>query len=73
MFWPSKMIEPSVTSPCSVGSRPEIALSVVDLPAPLEPSSATILPCGHRQRLSAQHEDDVVVDDLDVVERQQVG
>ena len=43
---PSNRIVPSVTSPCSVGSSPEMALSVVDFPAPLEPSSATVLPSG---------------------------
>ena len=41
---PQKVIEPSVTFPSSLLSRPEIALSVVDLPPPLPPSSATILP-----------------------------
>src|SRR5262249_17925181 len=34
------------TSPSSVLSRPEIAFSEVDLPAPLAPSSATIAPLG---------------------------
>ena len=43
---PSNMISPRVTSPSSVLSRPEIAFSVVDLPAPLAPSSATIAPLG---------------------------
>jgi hypothetical protein len=43
---PSKMISPRVTSPSSVLSSPEIAFSVVDLPAPLAPSSATIAPLG---------------------------
>jgi hypothetical protein len=43
---PSNMISPRVTSPSSVLSRPEIAFSVVDLPAPLAPSSATMAPFG---------------------------
>ena len=37
---------PLVTSPRSVRSSPEIAFSVVLLPAPLAPSSATIPPSG---------------------------
>src|ERR1700753_490439 len=41
-----KIISPRVTSPSSVLSNPEIAFSVVDLPAPLAPSKATIAPCG---------------------------
>src|SRR4051794_15874284 len=41
---PSNTIWPRVTSPSSVLSRPEIAFRVVDLPAPLAPSSATISP-----------------------------
>jgi hypothetical protein len=39
-------IDPLVTSPRSARSRFEIALSVVDLPAPFAPSSATIRPSG---------------------------
>jgi hypothetical protein len=41
---PSKLTVPSVISPCSVGRSPEIAFSVVDLPAPFAPSSVTISP-----------------------------
>ena len=48
----------------------EIAFSVVDLPAPLAPSSATILPFGYVQRHALEHQDHVVVDDLDVVDAQ---
>ena len=62
-------IEPLVTSPRSACSRLEIAFSVVVLPAPLAPSSATMPPLRHRQRDALQHEDDVIVDDLDVVRR----
>ncbi|MNL62528.1 hypothetical protein D3C87_1865570 [compost metagenome] len=43
---PRYSIEPLVTSPRSACSRLEMALSVVVLPAPLAPSSATILPSG---------------------------
>ena len=43
---PSNMIAPLVTSPRSARSRLEIAFSVVVLPAPLAPSSATIPPFG---------------------------
>ena len=35
-------MEPLVTSPRSVRSRPEIAFSVVVLPAPLAPSSVVM-------------------------------
>ena len=45
-----------------------MALSVVDLPAPFEPSSATILPFGHLEGEPLQDEDHVVVDDLDVLQ-----
>src|SRR5699024_8613868 len=38
--------DPEETSPCSLGSSPEAAFSVVDFPAPFEPSNATILPLG---------------------------
>jgi hypothetical protein len=41
---PSYTISPWVSSPSSEGSRPEIAFSVVDFPAPFEPSRATISP-----------------------------
>ncbi len=44
--FPSKKMPPSVTSPSSLRSSPEMALRVVDLPAPFEPSSATIFPSG---------------------------
>src|SRR5215207_9023591 len=43
---PSKTISPRVTWPSSDLSRPEMAFSVVDLPAPLAPSSVTTAPCG---------------------------
>src|SRR6478735_5077651 len=43
---PSNRIEPLVTSPRSAWSRLEIAFSVVVLPAPLAPSSATMPPLG---------------------------
>ena len=42
---PWKRTSPRVTRPSSVFSRPEMALSVVDFPAPLAPSRATIAPC----------------------------
>ena len=37
---------PFVTSPRSVRRRPEMAFSVVDLPAPLAPRRATMPPSG---------------------------
>ena len=40
----SKVMVPLVTSPRSVRSTPEIALSVVVLPAPLAPSSVVMVP-----------------------------
>ena len=43
---PSNSIVPSVTSPSSAASSPEMAFRVVDLPAPFEPSNATMLPFG---------------------------
>ena len=70
---PSNTISPRVTSPSSVFSRPEIAFSVVDLPAPLAPSSATIAPFGTSRRQAAQHQDHVVIDHLDVVDAEQRG
>ncbi len=70
---PSNMISPRVTSPSSVLSRPEIAFSVVDLPAPLAPSSATIAPLGTSRLKPAQHQDDVVIDDLDVAHGEEGG
>src|SRR5437870_11381867 len=45
---PSSSTEPLVTSPRSVRSRPEMALRVVDLPAPLAPRRATMPPSGTR-------------------------
>ncbi len=60
--------EPLVTLPRSASSRLEMAFSVVDLPAPLAPSRATMPPLGTRQRHALQHQDDVIVDHLDVVE-----
>ena len=66
---PRNSIVPLVTSPRSARSRLEIAFSVVVLPAPLAPSSATMPPSGTVERHALQHEDHVVVDDLDVVDR----
>ena len=68
---PLKTISPRVTSPSSVLSSPEIAFSVVDLPAPLAPSSATIAPLRHIEAQAAQHQDDVVIHHLDVAHGEQ--
>ena len=68
---PRNSIVPLVTSPRSARSRFEIAFSVVVLPAPLAPSSATMPPSRHLERHALQHEDHVVVDDLDVVDREE--
>ena len=43
---PMNSTEPFVTLPRSASSRLEMAFSVVDLPAPLAPSSATMAPFG---------------------------
>ncbi len=44
MRWPSNSMVPRVTSPSSVESKPEMALRVVVLPAPLAPKRVTIWP-----------------------------
>src|SRR5262249_24804049 len=44
MRWPPSSMLPLVMSPRSVRSRPEMALRVVDLPAPLAPSSVVMPP-----------------------------
>ena len=46
MASPMNSMLPLVTSPRSVRSRPEMALSVVLLPAPLAPRRATMPPSG---------------------------
>ena len=68
---PSNTISPRVTAPFSDLSKPEMALSVVDLPAPLAPSSATTEPCGTVEAEPAQHQDHLVIDDLDAAHRKQ--
>lgn len=45
-----------------------MARGVVVLPAPLPPRSATMLPSSHLQRDALEHQDHVVVDDLDAVD-----
>jgi len=60
-----------VTSPRSARSRLEIAFSVVDLPAPLAPNSATMPPVGTFERHAFEHQNDGIVDHLDVVHREQ--
>ncbi len=47
MRWPASSTDPFVTCPRSDRNNPEIALSVVVLPAPLAPSSVVIRPSGH--------------------------
>jgi hypothetical protein len=66
---PSNSIEPLVTSPRSACSRLEIAFSVVVLPAPLAPEQRDDAAARHFERHALQHQDDVVVDDLDIVDR----
>jgi hypothetical protein len=65
---PRNSIEPLVTSPRSPLSRLEMARSVVVLPAPLPPRMATMPPSRHLQRHALEHQDHVVVDDLDAVD-----
>ena len=50
---------------------PEIARSVVVLPAPLVPSSATIWPCRHVERDALHRGDHAVIDDLELFDVQQ--
>ena len=70
---PSKTISPRVISPFSVLSRPEIDLSVVDLPAPLAAEQRDDRALGHVEAEAAQHQDDVVVDDLEVAHGKERG
>ena len=51
-----ELIAPLVTWPRSARSRPEIAFSVVVLPAPLAPSSVVICALARRQRDPLQHQ-----------------
>ena len=44
-FSPDTTLPRSVTLPRRAGARPMIAFMVVDLPAPLRPSSAMVSPC----------------------------
>ena len=60
-------MQPSVTSPSSAWRRPEIAFRVVLLPAPFDAEQRDDLPLGHLEREPLQHQDHVVVDDLDVL------
>ena len=43
-----------------------MARRVVVLPAPLVPSSATILPSGTSREIPRENQDDVVVDDFEI-------
>ena len=52
-------------SPAAGFARPEIARSVVDLPAPLAPSSVTTSPFLDAERDAAQRLDLAVADDAD--------
>ena len=70
---PSSSTEPLVISPRWTPSRPVIARSSVVLPAPLAPSSATIGALGDVEADAAQHQHDVVVDDLEVADGQDIG
>ena len=67
---PPKVIAPSVTRASSMPRKPEIARSVVVLPAPLVPSRATIWPSSHRQGHALHGGDGPLVDDLDLVDLQ---
>ena len=65
---PRSSMEPLVTSPRSPLSRLEMARSVVVLPAPLPPKDGDDAAFGHLQRHALEHQDHVVVDDLDAVD-----
>ncbi len=69
MSSPPIVIEPRVTRPFSSGRKLEIAFSVVVLPAPLAPSSATMLPSGTREAQVRQSLDDALVYDFQILDR----
>jgi len=59
---------PSVTSPSSTLSSPEIAFRVVVLPAPFAPKTATILSLFHLKDIPFSNQNDVIIYDFDVVD-----
>ena len=74
MLWPRNCSSPRVDlRRARRFSSPLTAFSVVLLPAPFAPSSATMPPCGTSIDDALDRERDVVVDDLDVVQRQDVS
>ena len=68
---PRNETAPAFTRPRSAASSPEAALSVVVLPAPFAPSKATTPRSGTSRDTPSQRDDDVVVDDLHGVEREE--
>ena len=68
---PLKAMAPSVTRASSMPRKPEIARSVVVLPAPLVPSSATICPVSNRERDALHRRDGALVDDFELLDREQ--
>ena len=67
------MSRPSkTTAPRSASTTPQMALSRVDLPAPLVPSRATISPSSHLE-VDAEEDLDVAVADVEVPDDQQHG
>jgi hypothetical protein len=68
MRLPSRRTRPLVISPRYKGSSPVTARRVVVLPAPLAPSSVTMAPSGTVRLIPLKHEQNVVVDDLEVLD-----
>ena len=68
--WPLNSIVPLVTSPRSARSRFEIDFSVVRLAGAVGAEQRDDPALRHLERHALQHQDHVVVDDLDVVDRQ---
>ena len=67
---PLNSIVPLVTSPRSARSRLEIAFSVVRLARAVGAEQRDDAALGHLERHALEHQDHVVVDDLDVVDRE---
>ena len=64
---------PLTISPSSWPSTPEIAFRIVDLPAPFEPSNATMRAGRHFERDVAHRLDRSIIENPHVLERQHRG
>ena len=65
---PFQSMLPSVTSPSSTCSNPEMAFRVVLLPAPLAPNKATIGPFLDAKRYAVEDADHIQIGDFDIVQ-----